>query len=105
MRIARSRRDPSARSLMVAAVGDAERVGFRVDFVPRPCCRYEGSHLDSEKRTIHILTQTDASGEWLPRADSSIAISLAHEAGHALDPPTAADNSLTDLAAIHARRL
>ena len=106
MRVASSRRDSSARSLMMSAVDDAERLGFRVDFVSRPCCRYAGSHLDIIEQTIHILTeQTDASGEWRNRSDSSIAISLAHEVGHALDPPTASDQALTDPVAIHARRL
>jgi hypothetical protein len=106
MLIARARRDALARILMVSAVEDAEQQGFQIDFVPRPCCRYPGSHLDSAERAIHILThETDVTGEWRARPDISIAISLAHEVGHALDPPTAADQSLTDRAAIQVRRL
>lgn len=105
MQIANARRDPAARKLMIASVDDAEHAGFAISFVSTPCCNFQGSHCDSIGRTIHVLDTEGSGAERRQRSERQIAISLAHEVGHALDPPTDADHALTEPHEIDARRI
>jgi hypothetical protein len=101
---AKAMADEPARRLAVAMIDRAYDSGFWVEFASRPSHGYAGSVIDRETATIRIVTEerNGDSSDWQVRTERSVAISLAHEVGHALDPPTPEDNALRDRNAIFA---
>ena len=85
--------DPASRVAEEALRTCREMCGtaYTIKLCPRPCCGWPASHASHLERVVHLVTHEKLDGEWRVRDARSIAISLAHEIGHALDPLTEDD--------------